>query len=388
MRQFSSLTFAVFLALTIIPGAHALQVRSGQTVVIEHGTTIDDDLVIAGQDATVNGTVNGDLIAFANHVSLRGKVTGTAVLAAQNVECTGAIGGSVYAAGQTVKLGSTVGRNVAIAGQNAELLGGAVVGRDAFLSGQSVDLAGFVKGNVTAAAGTGLLSGAVGKTAHLSLQSLTLTDTARVGGDLVYASNLKASIAPGAKVVGKVVQELPEPSRTPEAWHAFARVLRFLSFVWLLAVAALLTAILPQPMYAAAERIRTAWWWALLTGFLVLLFGIPVVLLLTVLLLPAGIIAGALWLAVIYLGQVVVAIFIGSWVFRLFAKREVIRPVLAALAGVVIIFVVEFVPVLGVLVGIAVAMLGTGALGMIIGRAIAAVHATRSEPAQLPTVLG
>ena len=388
MRQFITIATAVFVAVIASPGAHAMQVRSGQTVVIEQGTTIDDDLVIASQDATVNGTVKGDLIAFANRVTVTGKVTGTAVLAAQNVECTGPISGSLYAAGQTVKIGSTVARNVAIAGQRAELTNSTAVGRDAFLAGQSIELAGLVKGSVTAAAAAAILSGAVGKTAHLSLQSLTLTDTARVGGDLVYVSSLKASIAPGAKIGGKVLQQLPKPAPKHKARHAFGGFWRFILFIWLLAIAAVVTAILPRPMYAAAERIRTTWWWPLLTGFLVVFFGIPVVLILVILLFPAGMIAGALWLAVIYLGQVVVGIFIGSWVFRLFAKREVIRPVLAALAGVVIISILESIPVLGIIVAIVVGIFGAGALGLVIGRAIASVHAARIEPTVPPTVLG
>ena len=388
MRQFIAIAAAVFVAVLASPGAHAMQVRSGQTVVIEQGTTIDDDLVIASQDATVNGTVNGDLIAFANRVTVTGKVTGTAVLAAQSVDCTGPVGGSVYAAGQTVKIGSTVARNVAIAGQRTDLISSAAIGRDAFLAAQSAEVAGLVKGSVTAAAASAILSGVIGKTAHLSLQSLTLTDTARVGGNLVYVSNLKASIAPGAKIGGKVLQQLPKPAPRPKARHALGRFLRFVSFIWLLAIAAVLTAILPRPMYAAAERIRTTWWWPLLTGFLVVFFGIPVVFILVILLLPAGLIAGALWLAVIYLGQVAVGIFIGSWIFRLFAKREVIRPVLAALAGVVIISILESIPVLGFLVAVAVAVFGAGALGLVIGRAIAAVREARIEPSSPPTVLG
>jgi cytoskeletal protein CcmA (bactofilin family) len=388
MRQFIAIACAVILAGIAVPGAYAMQVRSGQTVVIEQGTTIDDDVVIACQDATINGTVNGDLIAFANHVTVAGKVTGTAVLAAQSIECMGPIGGSIYAAGQTVRIGSTVARNVAIAGQRTDLVSSAAIGRDAFLAAQSAELSGLVKGSVTAAAASAILSGAIGKTAHLSLQSLSLTDTARVGGDLIYVSNLKASIAPGAKIGGKVLQQIPKPHHRHRARHGFGGFWRFISFIWLLAIAALVTAILPRPMYAASERIRTAWWWPLLTGFLIVFFGIPVLLILAILLLPAGMIAAAVWLVVLYLGQVAVAIFIGSWVFRLFAKREVIRPVLAALAGVVIISIIEAIPVIGIIVTIAVGIFGAGALALIIGRAVASVHERRIEPAVQPPVPG
>ena len=381
------LAVAVVVAAVVIPAAGALEIRTQQVVVIEQGTTIDDDLLIMSQDVTMNGTVNGDLIAFAGQISVPGKVMGNAMLAGQEIECMGPIGGSIYAAGQTVKIGSTVTRNVALAGQFVELTPSEIVGRDAFLTGQSVDVGGMVKGGAVAAAATGIINGAIGKTARMNVQSLTVSDSARIGGDLVYAAGSRPSIAQGAKITGQIIEQpRAKVAHKPVPWRKFGTFFRVVSLVWLLAIAAIVTAILPRPMYAAAERIRTEWWWALLTGFLVLCLGVPTVILLAILLLPAGIIAGALWLGLLYLGQVAVAVFVGSWVFRAFARREVIRPVLAALAGVGIMFVVETVPAVGTIVAIAVALFGTGGLALTIGRAIAVAHRTRIEPAAPPSI--
>ena len=388
MRRMT-LAVAIILSAVIVPAAGALQIRTEQVVVIEQGTTIDDDLLVMSQDVTMSGTVNGDLIAFAGQISVPGKVMGNAMLAGQQVECTGPIGGSIYAAGQTVKIGSTVTRNVALAGQYVELTPSEIAGRDAFLTGQSVDVGGTVKGGAVAAAATGIINGAIGKTARMNVQSLTVTDSARIGGDLVYAAGARPSIAKGAKIAGQIIEQpRAKVQHKPVPWRALRGFFRFISLVWLLAVAAIVTAILPRPIYAAAERIRTEWWWALLTGFLILFLGIPIIVLLSIVLLPAGMIAGALWLGLLYLAQVAVAVFVGSLVLRAFARREVIRPVLAALAGVAIMFVIETIPVFGIVVGIAVALFGAGALGLTIGRAIAEARRTRIQPASPPPAAG
>jgi cytoskeletal protein CcmA (bactofilin family) len=383
--RYMMLAVAVILAAMIAPAAGALQIRTDQVVLIDQDTTIDDDLLISAQEVTMSGTVNGDLIVFGGQISVPGKVMGNAMLAGQEIDCTGPIGGSVYAAGQTVRLGSTIARNVSLAGQMVELTAGDTVGRDAFLAGQSVDIGGLVKGAAAAAAASGVIKGAVGKTARMTVQSLTLTDSARIGGNLVYPAGARSSIAQGAKIAGQII-ERPRPTPKPKAAprHGFRMVWRIIALIWLLATAAIVTAILPKPIYAAAERIRSEWWWALLTGFVIVFVGVPVLVLLTLVLLPAGMIAGALWLVLIYLAQVAVAVFIGSSVFRAFARREVIRPVLAALAGVGIMFLVETIPVLGIVVAIAVAVFGAGALGLTIGQAVAATRRSRIEPTPPP----
>jgi len=386
MRRLTLAALASLLLLTVARNADALQIRSGQSVVIEQGTTIDDDVIITAQDAALKGTVNGNLLAMAQQVSIEGKVTGSVVALAQNIKCTGAIGGSFHAAGETVILDAAVERNVTVAGRYVELGAAAVVRRDALLAGDSIQASGAVRGNLKAAATTAVIGGDVGQTASFWIERLQLTDEARVAGDLVYVSSGAASIAPGAKVLGKTIHRFPKPRVRPAHQRALVRIWGICSFIWLLLFTALLVAILPRPMQAASEQIRTSPVWALLTGFLVIVVSPVVVLLLVIPLLPAALIVGALWLALLYIAQVVAGVFVGSWIFGLFAKREIGKPVLAGLVGVVVISIVGLVPFACVLVRIAVALFGVGGLGLVIGRAVAATH--RAAPAAAPPTTG
>jgi hypothetical protein len=368
------LTFAVVLTT---PAAYALQIRSGQTVTVEKDVTIDDDLIVTGQDVTVNGTVTGNLLVVAQTVRIEGEVGGSVVAFARTIECLGKIAGSLQGAGETVTVADSVGRNLICAGRHIEVGDTAVVGRDALVAGNSINADGVVAGDLKAAGRTVTLNGGVGQTARFWVERLRLTDKARVVGDLIYEGARPALIAPGAKVSGKVLHVLPEPR--PPRRHGWGWPWRIVGLVWLLLFTAGLVTLLPAHMKAAADRIRTSPWWVLLVGFLAIIVTpfIAFVLLLPVL--PAGLMIGAAWLALLYVSKVVAGIFVGLWIFRALARREVPRPVLGGLLGIFVIWGLGLIPYLGPVVRAAAVVFGFGGLGMVIGQGIAAGY-RRSGP--------
>ncbi|UCH35124.1 MAG: hypothetical protein JSV65_01860 [Armatimonadota bacterium] len=388
MRSARAACLAVLVALLVANTATALQIRSTQSVVIDEGVTVDDDLLVMAQDLTLNGEVTGNLLAMAQRISIAGKVHGSVVAMGQIVECTGPVGGSFHAAGETVDLNAAVERNVTAAGQRVILGDSARVRRDAFLAGESADASGEVARDLKVAANNAVLNGSIGGLARFWVQNLRLTDTARVGRDLVYVSAEPAVVAEGAVVTGGIIHQLPKPAVKPAQWRAFAAVIRVVGFIWLILFTALLVGVLPRQMYDASERIRSAPGWTLLAGFLFIVLGPIAVALLLAFVLPAGLTLLAIWLAFLYAAPVACGIALGSFIFRQFAKREVTRPVLAALTGVVIIWVAELIPVVGWLIRIGVALLGVGALALTVGQVIARSHRslapTPPGPAEAP----
>jgi hypothetical protein len=356
----------------------ALQVRSGQEVVIEPGTTIDDDLLATGQDILVRGTVSGNLIAAAQTVTIEGKVLGSVFAFAQTVKCTAPVDGSFHAAGETVDLDSAVRRNAAMAGRRVTLGPASTVRRDALAAGESVDASGIIVGGIQAAGANVGLDGPVGGGARLWAQKVSLTDKARIVGDLFYVSPVAAQVAPDAKILGRVIHQLPKPPMRREHRRALLGLFWFLRLIWLLLFTALLTGLLPRHMYDASDRIRRTPLWALLTGFLVVIVMPIAALILILPMLPGALMLGTLWLSLLYIAQVVAAIFLGSWIFRLAAKREIVRPVLAGVVGVVIILLLELIPGFRHIGRIVVVLFGVGGLGLTIGRGIAAAHEQRT----------
>lgn len=384
MRHCAPLVLAALVMVAIAPAASALEIRNGDNVVIEEGTIIDDDLVIAAQSATVNGVVKGNLLVVAERAVIAGQVDGSVIALARSVQCTAPVGGSLYGAAESLDLNSTVGRNVAAAGREINLGETSVIGRDALLAGQSVTALGGIRGLLEAAAGSAVVGGNVGESARLWIQNLRLTDSARIGGNLIYVSSAAASISQGAKIGGRVIHRFPRPRVRPERRRALFGIFAVFRFIWLFVFAGLVVAIWPRALHRASERIRTAPLWSLLVGFLVIVVTPFIALLLLIPTAPGGLIVGGAWLITLYVGQVVTAVFVGSWVFRLLARREITRPVLAALAGVVIITLLSLIPYLRFLVRVVVLLFGVGGLGMLIGRTIAEGYRQPLQPAAAP----
>ncbi|HUT75778.1 MAG TPA: hypothetical protein VM221_13200 [Armatimonadota bacterium] len=364
--------FSVVLMLALTGGAHALQLRSGDTIVVEKGVTIDDDLVVAGQDVRIEGTVNGNLVVAAQTLSIPGEVGGSVVAIGQKVSCSGPVGGSFQGAGQMVTLDSSVRHNFIAAGQRVVLGDNAVVRRDALAACKSLATSGVIGGNLKAAGGTATVAGGVGDNAYLWVERLRLAEGAKIMGNLVYESARPAIVATGAKVMGDVVHRLPRPRlRTPRQ-PASPWIWRSITLVWLVLFTLGLTALLPRHMHHAADRIRSSPLWSLLVGFLAIVIGPLVVLVLLGPVLPAALIVAGIWVAFLYTAKAVFGVFLGSWLFRGFAGREVVRPVIAGLVGVVILWALMLAPYFGFILRMAVTLLGFGAITMFVGSRIAA----------------
>src|SRR4030065_1178885 len=80
----SLLLVTMLLTLSAVP-VLAFDARSGDTVTIDSGEVVDDDLYLAGSNIIIDGTVNGDVFAVGQTVAINGKVNGAVTLAAQSV---------------------------------------------------------------------------------------------------------------------------------------------------------------------------------------------------------------------------------------------------------------------------------------------------------------
>jgi cytoskeletal protein CcmA (bactofilin family) len=144
---------AVALLAGSAGGASAQEIVYGSTV--PAGTTVDQDIILTGDDVRIDGTVLGDVIAVGGNVTLNGRVDGTLITIAQDVELNGEVGGSLFAAALQLVSGpaASVGRNVYFAGLSLVLPTGATVGRDLVAATLGATLGGDVRRDVRAIVG-------------------------------------------------------------------------------------------------------------------------------------------------------------------------------------------------------------------------------------------
>jgi len=357
---------SVIALMTVFSSSsYALDVRRGnQAVTVPPGETVDDTLVAFGNSVDIDGTVNGDLIAFARRVSIRGTVKGSVLSFSQQVEVEGNVEGTVVAAAQSMQANGEIARNLYAFAQDVMITGKSriagnaaafsaisnidgAVGRDLYDFGATTSIHGDIARNVVARAG----------------QSVSVFAPAHIGGNLTAyvprKENLHVDV--GSKVDGKTNIELPTPQPSRYATLSF--------YVWqcIWLVAAFITGMIAFWLFPALARVSLDTGQALLKaaglGFLVMVVPpiAAIIISITLIGLPLGLITLAAWIVVGYLAKIVIAAFLGR---SLLAGQEGRTPALALtlLAGLVPIYVAINLPYVGSLISFVLVLLGLGGL--------------------------
>jgi len=362
------LIVTLLMIFTTVP-VLAFDARSGATVTVASGEVVDDDLYVAANSIIIDGTINGDLWAAGNAIIINGIVNGSVMAAGRIVNINGDIGHAVRAAGETINISSDVDGDVIVGGSQVNIPSKAKVGGDLLLGAGNARIDGFVEGDIKGNGGEVTISNEVEGNVHVKVDSLTISPTANIKGKLTYTSEQEANIHPGAQISGTPTHNLPKVEE--ERAKSFPSVLfsgiggKVTGFLMALIAGLIVILLAPKRLTSIAEAIRSrpgpsAGWGALI------LFLTPIaaiIVCITIIGIPLGLIALALWGIAIYLAQIPVGLFIGRWIIGHFRSVEGKAIMVGALAlGLVILRLLRLIPHLGFFIGLAVILFGLGAV--------------------------
>ncbi len=375
------LVLCAVVAVTAQP-AGAIVFRTGDTVTVQAGEVIDDDLIAAASTLRIDGKVNGDIIAAGDTIQVSGPVTGSVMVAGSKVDVTGKVTGSVRAAGESVSVSGSVGRNVAVAGNNVALAAGGGVARDFYAAGNVVDVDGPVGRNVGAAGTTANLRGRVGGRVTFEGTNLVLDPTAQIKGDVVYRAPNAAKIASGA-VIGGALRHLTPRPKGPSPLVVLAPWFYLFSVIASYLVGIVGLAVAPRVFAASGYSMYSRAWWNLVLGVLVLVLA-PVAMFIvgiTIVGLPLAAVMFEFWLFFILFAGLPVALFLGDWILTR-ATRHAVSPYLALLLGLVVLLALAIVPVFGYVVRAFALLFGLGAYARAVKGALVELRRpTAAQPA-------
>lgn len=357
--------FQVLIGLLVLwPGAGLAQ--DIDKVVTKHGR-FDENLLVAGREISVDGEVNGDVISFGRDIDVAGIVVGDVMAAGRSITVTADVDGDVRIAGETLNVTAPVTGEVMAAGRDVVLRDTARVDGRAMLAGERVRVGGAVGGNVKAAGRTVTVLGAIAGDAELMGEEIIIAATARIDGDLVYRSQTEADIAPGAEILGDTVFIRSDgPKDLVDRFLAGASVLGLTMFAGLFLLGSLQTLVAPGLFTTACDRLRRPWR-SLGIGFAVLVLA-PVAMVLTaitVIGIPITVVVLALFVVALLLGLLLSAGALGRFGAQLIGRNgdsSFLARELALAVGLLALFIVGFIPVLGGLVFIAALVFGLGVL--------------------------
>ena len=344
--------------------------RSGSEVEIGQSERVTEDLYVAAGEFTLAGLATGDVLVAAGRVDVSGDIDGSLMVATGQADLDGDIGGSLRIASGQVRITGSVAGDVLLMAGRLELASDATIGGNLLIAGGDVDLAGTVNGDIDGWVGDLTIGGVVQGTVDVRTGSFTIDPSARIAGPVTYSSRTEADVSPNAQVSEGITREGLNPWGDGE--DAFSRAAGgLLRTMWALIAGVLLVVTAPRLANALggnAKRLMPA----LPLGLLALVATpIAVVLLLaTVIGIPAGLIVLGGYLIALYLTQVIVGMAIGRFILPE-GWNDGSRGfhLLAMAIGVILVGALRFIPLPYVhgLIMLLITVWGMGAVAMLFG---------------------
>jgi cytoskeletal protein CcmA (bactofilin family) len=326
------------------------------------------DRFTAGGTVNVSAPVAADLLTAGGNVVVDTRVGGDVLAVGGNVRIGGDVDAGVFAAGGDVLLNGRVKRSVRVAGGQVEIGPRAELGGNLSVAGGQVRVEGTVFGYVQVAGGNLVLNGPVGGDVWATGGRITLGPNARIGGRLQYASRAGLQQDPAAIIKGGTERldfgserERTQPERKRGG---------YLGWIWiagLMVLAVVLVVVAPAFTARVSGALQRQPWFALLLGFIVLVCApvAAVILLVTVIGLPLGLLALLAYPVLLLIGYELTAIGISDWTMQRFAAQRmqsVAWRAGAAAVAVLLIGLLARLPAIGLVLAFLALLAGIGAL--------------------------
>ncbi len=354
-------------ALIIPVVAFAAELRLAEAPSFSSSETVQGDLYLGGGSVTSAGKVQGDLVVGGGNILVSGPVSQDLAVGGGSITVVADVGDDLRAAGGNIILSGKVGNDLAIgAGQTS--VSGAGIGGDVLWAGGMLRVDAPVAGNMQLAGGEVVINSRVRGNVEFKGDKLTLGKGAVIEGNLTYTAKAEATMEEGAVVRGVTSfepQKSVMPAPSAKSILAVASFFLFGKFLALLVFAlafglifrrysmVLVDAVVAQPLIETGRGLIT----------LVVLPIASVILLVTVIGLPIGLLGLVGFVGLIILSSCFAAIVTGSlahkWIFRT-AEYQVAWQTI--LLGVFIYSILGLIPFIGGFAKFIVFLLTVGAM--------------------------
>ena len=299
--------------------------RTGANVPVAPDETISDDLIAAGANIEVAGHLKKGLKAFGANINIPGTVSG-----------------EVYSAGA------------------------------------NIDLSGTFASKVTAVGASIVLSGTFDQDVEVAAARLTLMPTTIIRANLTYSAAVLEK-QDGSQVLGTVT-ERQKPLKT-EKVHAWRKkgeraakragiAFWFISTIALVLVGLIISAVFPDQTNRVVGAISESPWKSIGVG-LVFLVVVPVAIviaLVTVVGIPAAIIAGFLYAIIVYVSRIYIGVWIGRKAIGALKRSQITSLFWPLVVGITIIALIGLIPFIGWIFRLFCLLIGLGALSLAVLR--------------------
>jgi cytoskeletal protein CcmA (bactofilin family) len=369
MRKFAIVLMCAALLLPF--GAQAAGVNPARNFYLGKTETASGDLLGAGNLVDIAGSVGGDLISAGGNVNVSGNIKGDDLLAGGTIYLGGKTEGSSRVIGGNLEFTGEVAKNVTTAGGNVRFSPDSKVGSNVYAVGGFVILDGTVNGGLKAAGGSVVIGGKIKGDVLIYAGNVMIKNGAEIGGNLTYYSQNQAVIDAGAKIAGKTeYKKIEAAAAKPGNWLRLGATVTVWFLLWKL-LSSLIVALVAWKLFArflqpAVGDYAVSFWKKLLHG-LIALVVVPVgsvIVMVTLLGLPLGLVTLALYIVGLYLASILGAVLLGRWLCATFniTDRAGSFPWYAVSLGLFLQVLIGVVPMIGGLFCLVLMLWGLGTL--------------------------
>ncbi len=357
------LAAGVCLAAALMPETASASIfYAGKRYVVAPGDTITDDLLLWTNEGAFDGVLTEDLVMFCRRYKMTGQVQGNIFSASQYATIRGTVDRSVRIFAQTATIDGTITNNLIAFASDIELSRNSRVGRDATLLGGEISTSGEIGRNLTIRGGQVIISGKIGGDLDITADKISIVAPAEILGSVKYKSKEEIQIDNGVVISGAVERMKIEKKDTQGGGVSWP--FRFVLFLCALVTGLIITAVFKQH---TAHAVGVALQKPLVTlgvgfvGFCIAPIAV-LVLCLTIIGIPAGIILLFGFTIFFYIAKIYVAVVLGRLVIGLFHKTSAPKTGWALLLGLFIMFLVFAIPYLGFVLYLGTIFIGMGAI--------------------------
>jgi hypothetical protein len=207
-----------------------------------------------------------------------------------------------------------------------------------------------------------VISGQIDGEVFIEAEEITVLPSAIIGGKLRYKSDQEAKVEDGAQIFEGIERI------TPDAPQAGGYTLgSFLWDAWWFLAAIVVGGVLLILFKPFVSEVKDTLLQSSLRSlglgflFLVCLPVAAVVLAITLLGVPLGVLTLICWFVLLYISKIFVALAVGEWLLARLRNGKISAPLLSLIAGLLLLTIVTLVPYAGMLIQIMIVSLGFGA---------------------------
>ena len=368
-------------------GAFAARYETATNFTVTKDQTVSETLFLIADQAQLSGTFKNDvfLIGGGTNLVLDGNFENDVWLCMNEATVTGTINDHLRAIANAINIEGTVVNEIMAAGRSFHLKKGAIAHGNVYAMSDTLATEGEIFGDLHAVANQATIAGHIHGSIHLIAQDIVVMPNTMIDGDLEYTAGQQLVLSKSVSLKGQLIRKTAESSQktSPSVSIGEWLGLQFFFLMAALFTGLVFTGLFPHYTEATVVLVRINplrcafagaigfCLWPMLALFAFLTFvGIPLSILLT-----SG------YVAFLYLGKILVALFVGRSLLRQRTTGTFAANFLALFTGLIVLYAIVALPWFSLIAWLIIAFIGLGA--MLLG--LSNRNALTSAPPDLPS---